>query len=181
MHPKLEDVQQEDEPPSYLALNISSAYVQENERAIENRDSALRKFMQIHCSPRTEATVLKSTWAICKGNSLTNLGLWWRDRSLLEPSLGMEVGDICLPSFCLASLVLVGTILRTLHLPFWHLLVPPQYYPVALLGSHTSTAMPFLVLHYHKPHLAPPGRGTKPMLVTFHCSPCPTRGCAHFT
>lgn len=45
MHPKLEDVHQEDEPPSYLALNISSAYVQEDERTIENRDSALRKVM----------------------------------------------------------------------------------------------------------------------------------------
>lgn len=41
-HPRLEDVRKEDESPLYLSLNTSAAYVQENQGAIENSDSALK-------------------------------------------------------------------------------------------------------------------------------------------
>lgn len=41
---------QEDEPPENLPLKASRAFVQESERAVENRDSSLKGLNKISCT-----------------------------------------------------------------------------------------------------------------------------------
>lgn len=55
---------QEDEQEECLAQKISRAYVEKSQRAIENRESALKGYMQIFTSSesRHRASALKGSW-----------------------------------------------------------------------------------------------------------------------
>lgn len=55
---------QEDEPPKSLALKASRAYVQENKRAVGNRDTTLKGHMQnLTCSEtQCRSSTLKGAW-----------------------------------------------------------------------------------------------------------------------
>ena len=71
--PRLKDVHQEDELLLYLTSNINMGLCPGEQRSCGKQETLLfQDLAQNISSPRTKVALLKSTWVICKGDSLSS-------------------------------------------------------------------------------------------------------------